>query len=730
MADPLSDANQALINAFHHQQDLIEQSLAEQQVLEKLEEVISGLKTLTLDPSSLEMKIVLNSAIDAIGILTDKFEVLFKVRDALGAADAGLATAQGVVAGEELTAAQQLQLLARFVGGIKEVLKIPGASAIFEFYAAAIESIVQYVPIIEQRAQESQRAAEQGPDYLAGGREPTEAELAQQRALDQQLAEIAERQRQVREAEEAARQRAAELRQQLVDAGIANPEETYSTAQQEVFEIVRRALRESGLLEALIARAETPQYAEVPPELIESRNARERIEMDAGQLSTAEIRALREQAAAYDEWARSHLLEVTAEYRAADAAVDAAWKRFTELIREQAAQANWDEHDLFWLKDALYRLGLQPGWEEFRDILRWDPARDGGPDNAWMPDGYRTALITPAPGAATSSDGLFASTRNRVAGGVVLAMLLLGAAVGLANLGGGGDATAPGDDAAVGGNAAASPTAAAAIAQPTVAPTELPLAISPVRATDGPEVTEYVLQIDEPGPHTFEWGGANCGSAEADGNSYAWNHQGRSLSLQGGIFGNQQLSEDECGHDEDPGHMAATIQVQAEGPTFRATCVYQGAQSGVGPQCNTVRIVPGQPLPPPPPPPTVVASGGATATPTGDPLDLAIAQTFAGGASVAWTIDFSAGDCSEYPAAYQQPVSISGDPSRDEMTLFQGAHAPTGAYPSEHTTVLEQGGAEAERYEIEFYLDGEVLMFRGSYTYLDSCTWDIDGRPG
>lgn len=236
-----------------------------------------------------------------------------------------------------------------------------------------------------------------------------------------------------------------------------------------------------------------------------------------------------------------------------------------------------------------------------------------------------------------------------------------------------------------------------------------------------------MIDVGEPGPLTYEWSGASCGETEANGNTYVWDHAGSSIQLSGGLLGNRQLSEDECGHAEDPNHSGTTITVLVNGPTMRATCVYQGILSGVGPDCTTVQIVNGQPLPPQPAP---VDPPPVAPTASGDPVAEAIDRSFAGGASVAWSVDVSAGNCSEFPKAYQQSVTIAGAKSLNEMTLSQSAHAPAGGYPEQHSTVLLEGGADSERYVIEFYLDGEELAFRGVYRYQDRCDYEINGQLG
>jgi hypothetical protein len=91
---------------------------------------------------------------------------------------------------------------------------------------------------------------------------------------------------------------------------------------------------------------------------------------------------------------------------------------------------------------------------------------------------------------------------------------------------------------------------------------------------------------------------------------------------------------------------------------------------------------------------------------------------------------FPLGVCSEFPKAYQQSVTIAGAQSLNEMTLFQSAHAPVGEYPEQHSTVLLEGGADSERYVIEFYLDGEELAFPGVYRYQDRCDYEIDDQLG
>ena len=390
MAEPLSDATQALLAAFHEAQERITRVEAERQSLAALERLIADLKTALVDPSALEAKIALNSTLDAVQILTSRFDTLLMARDAIGAADAAVAAAQGLLAGEALTAAQQLQLLSRFLGGLNDVLKIPGVGPLLGFYVKAIESIVEFVPVIEARAQEAARAADEGPDYLATGREPSAAQLEMQRSLDEQLEGIAGRAGALDAEEEAARTAAAALRTQLVAQGIEDPEHTYSTRQQEVRFVVREALEASGLLTALIALAGTPEY-ELPMELSDSRAARTQLDLDQGQLSTDERGELREQAAAYDRWTREQTGHSDA-HQAAEAARDAAWERFTRTVREAAATGNWDESDLRSINGTLYELRDSPGWEPFREVLRWDAERDGGPGDAWRASEFSSAL--------------------------------------------------------------------------------------------------------------------------------------------------------------------------------------------------------------------------------------------------------------------------------------------------------------------------------------------------
>ena len=67
----------------------------------------------------------------------------------------------------------------------------------------------------------------------------------------------------------------------------------------------------------LVALAGTPEY-EFPAELSDSRAARTRLDLDSGQLTTAERRELSEQSAAYDQWARERTTGQSTAYQAAE----------------------------------------------------------------------------------------------------------------------------------------------------------------------------------------------------------------------------------------------------------------------------------------------------------------------------------------------------------------------------------------------------------------------------
>lgn len=321
--------------------------------------------------------------------------------------------------------------------------------------------------------------------------------------------------------------------------------------------------------------------------------------------------------------------------------------------------------------------------------------------------------------------------RSLVAGGagLLLGLGILGGA-GMALAGGDGDADATTTQAASDitptSLVANEPSPTTIVDDPTPAPP--PFALSPIEAMSTEQVTEYVVSVDEPGPTTYAWSGATCGTAEADGNRYVWDHTGETITLSGGIFGNQTLSETGCDHEVFPGHEDATIQVIIDNPAFRATCIYVGTANGTGPECSWVRIQAGGQLPPPPPPLPTPEGGGSVPPSTRDPLDQAIAEAFAGGYPAPFVIDFSAGSCEQFAPAYRQGVSLQGDASRDTMTMYQGEHRPTGDYPSDHESTLATDYPVPEHYELEFFLDGDVLAFRGTYRYLDNCRWQITGH--
>ena len=136
------------------------------------------------------------------------------------------------------------------------------------------------------------------------------------------------------------------------------------------------------------------------------------------------------------------------------------------------------------------------------------------------------------------------------------------------------------------------------------------------------------------------------------------------------------------------------------------------------------------------------SSGGSTAAPTSTttpaseaptaaprPLQDALDAPFLSGTAIPFSLQFSGGVCPQYPNSYEQPATLEADVAQGTMTLRQAQHSPTGSYPTNASTVLTQIGEEPEVYEFTFSLDGQEVLFSGVYTFDNTCTWNVTGRP-
>ncbi|MPZ98345.1 MAG: hypothetical protein GEU80_03235 [Dehalococcoidia bacterium] len=183
--------------------------------------------------------------------------------------------------------------------------------------------------------------------------------------------------------------------------------------------------------------------------------------------------------------------------------------------------AGWDEHDLFWLKSALGDVRSDWYGTDLYELLQWDEARDGNPDNGWhyVPE-QGMAPQAPGTGAEVGQRFAFLGMNPLLLAAVVVGALLLTVLVSVLFLSGGGD-----DTALVAGGGAGTPTveatdAPAASTSQSVAETPVVAApafsVSPIEATFFQErfTTEYdvlVSTFEVPADLTFEWTGADCG---------------------------------------------------------------------------------------------------------------------------------------------------------------------------------------------------------------------------
>ncbi|MPZ98344.1 MAG: hypothetical protein GEU80_03230 [Dehalococcoidia bacterium] len=242
-----------LLDRFHQLKDQIGMLRSEQSILRDLKDVLKELKAATLSGNNLQQDVALSNALAILKLVEPRLGKLFTARGWVRGVDAGVSILLG--ASEDVSAADRLRLMADYLNGLSALFSIPGAGAIFQFYVRAIQPIAEFVPAIEARAQEAARAAREGIDYgatppeTAGSDEAPEVD-ARIDAIDGEV--------------EAVEEQLGELRAELREHGIEDPDGTFSTRQQYVSDIVNRALSDSGLLQAWATLQRTDKMSPDP----------------------------------------------------------------------------------------------------------------------------------------------------------------------------------------------------------------------------------------------------------------------------------------------------------------------------------------------------------------------------------------------------------------------------------------------------------------------------------
>jgi len=530
--------------------------------------------------------------------------------DALGPIDQALDTLEQAFELADAQPTEQLEALASALEAASERLgplieRIPGLGQFFELYTLAIRNIansVGQIQAVQARLQRIWATVRPGTQMYLVPRTAQERLADEIRELDaeigaivQQMITVAQDTRDTAEASDGTPEpevvvRTAESHCADQRIEVNNPQLLARNAAWKEFNAAEKRWSEASgqydLACQAVDRAESALATATSPPALEGSSNISQLETDvegarSARASAAEILADAEKG--YD--AASGAL------RTAQAAFDAERQQYIDCVKQEIVNLipYSNRSAGFSDSDFTYLSAIYPEYAMTREEYEATRASTSAADEQ-----AAAPPTTSTTGATNANQSLFASTRNRLIGVGLVAAFFVAAVATVATLAGGGD----GNDDLV-SNDVGSPTAAVASTSApaaqapdvaTAAPTEPPLAISPISAADAVDTTVYSVEVEASEPVSFEWSGASCGEAEAANEQYTWDHRGSSLQLRGGIFGNQELSEDECEHEEDPSHAATTITVEIIGDTFRATCTYAGTATGTGPPCNVTEL--------------------------------------------------------------------------------------------------------------------------------------------